>query len=130
MQKITAASALNRSILLLEQRQIEEGLLLKKQFEATYESLKPINILRKTLHNIGAPSELKDDLIQTSTGLISGYLSRKLLVRSSRNPILRLAGVFLQYGVTNFVANNSDSIKAVGLHLINKLVDGKPKLKS
>lgn len=64
---------------------------------------------------VAGPSELKDDLVQTAMGIISGYVSRKLLVRSSKNPILRLAGVFVQYGVTNFVANNSASIKAVGL---------------
>lgn len=81
------------------------------------------------IHVIAGPTELKDDLVQTATGLISGYLSRKLLVRSSKNPILRLAGVFVQYGVTNFVANNSDSIKWVGLQLINKLADGNPKHK-
>ena len=130
MQKTKASEALSRSILVLEQSQTEQGKLLKEQMEATYESLKPINILRKMIPEIAGPSELKDDLVQTATGLISGYVSRKLLVRSSKNPILRLAGVFVQYGVTNFVANNSDSIKAVGLQLINKLVDSNHKHKS
>jgi len=52
---------------------------------------------------------------------MSGYISRKLFVRSSKNPLLRLAGVLVQYGVTNFVAKNSDSIKALGLYYFNKL---------
>ena len=71
--------------------------------------------------DIAEPSELKDSLLQTITGLISGYLSRKMLVRSSKNPLIRLAGIFVQYGVTNFVSRNSDSIKAIGLYYINKL---------
>ncbi len=121
MQKITAAEALKKSINELERMQMEEGKLLREQFTVTFESLKPINVLRKMIGDIAAPSELKDNLIQTVTGLISGYISRKMLVRSSKNPLLRLVGVFVQYGVTNFVSKNSDSIRAFGLYYINKL---------
>jgi hypothetical protein len=121
MQKIIAAEALRKSIEVIERRQREEGKLLREQFTVTFESLKPVNVLRKMLTDIAEPSALKETLIQTITGLISGYISRKLLVRSSKNPLLRLAGVLVQYGVTNFVAKNSDSIKALGLYYINKL---------
>jgi len=120
MQKTIAAEVLRKSISVLELRQIEEGKLLREQFTVTTESLKPINILRKMFVDIAEPSELKDSLLQTITGLISGYLSRKMLVRSSKNPLIRLAGIFVQYGVTNFVSRNSDSIKAIGLYYINK----------
>ena len=120
MQKITAAETLRSSILLLERRQIEEEKLLREQFTNTYESLKPINLLRKVIIEMASPSDLKDDVIQTATGLVIGYLSRKLLVRTSGNPILRLAGLFVQYSVTSFVAQNSSAIKSLGLHFINK----------
>ncbi len=120
MQKIIAAEALKKSIAVIERRQMEEGKLLREQFTFTFESLKPVNVLRKMLTDIAEPSALKETLIQTVTGLISGYISRKLLVRSSKNPLLRLAGVLVQYGVSNFVAKNSDSIKTLGLYYINK----------
>ena len=123
MQKITAAEALKKSISVLERRQMEEGILIMDQFKVTLDSLKPINILRKIIGNIAEPSDLKDNLIQTVTGLISGYVSRKVLVRSSKNPILRLAGILVQYGVTNFVSRNSDTIKALGLYYVNKLAN-------
>jgi len=123
MQKITAAEALKKSISMLERRQMEEGILLRDQFKVTFDSLKPVNVLRKMIGDIAAPSDLKDNLIQTVTGLISGYVSRKMLVRSSKNPLLRLAGIFVQYGVTNFVSKNSETIKALGLYYINKLTD-------
>ena len=120
MQKITAAETLKRSILRLERRQIEEEALLREQFTITYESMKPINLLRKVINEMTSPSDLKDDMIQAVVGLMTGYLSRKMLVRSSRNPILRLAGLFVQYSVTSFMAQNSVAIKYIGLHLINK----------
>ncbi|NEW80910.1 MAG: hypothetical protein GZ094_00870 [Mariniphaga sp.] len=125
MQKITAAEALKKSISVLECRQMEEGILLKDQFKDTFDSLRPVNILRKMIGDIATPSDLKDNLIETVTGLISGYVSRKILVRSSKNPLLRLAGIFVQYEVTNFVSKNSDTIKALGLHYINKLTNFK-----
>jgi len=123
MQKITAAEALKKSISVLERRQMEEGILLRDQFKVTFDSLKPVNVLRKMIGEFAAPSDLKDNLTQTVTCLVSGYVSRKMLVRSSKNPLLRLAGIFVQYGVTNFVSRNSDTIKALGLYYINKLTD-------
>ena len=130
MQKLTAAQTLKSSILVLEQRQIAEGILLRDQFTVTFESLKPVNVLRKVINDLVHPSDLKDDIIQTAASLISGYLSRKLLVRSSKNPILRLAGLFVQYGVTSFVAMNSSTIKSYGLRFINKLADSSREKKS
>jgi hypothetical protein len=121
MQKTIAAETLRKSISVLERRQIEEGKILREQFTVTFESLKPINMIRKMIGDIAEPSELKDNLLQTITGLISGYISRKMLVRSSKNPLLRFTGIIVQYAVTNFVSRNSDSIKALGLYYFNKL---------
>jgi len=123
MQKITAAETLKKSISALEHRQMEEGILLKNQFKVTFDSLKLVNVLRKMIGDIAEPSDLKDSLIQTVTGLISGYVSHKMLVRSSKNPLLRFAGIFVQYGVTNFISKNSDTIKALGLYYIKKLTN-------
>lgn len=123
MQKQNAAERLKESILVLERRQDEEEKLLREQFSIAYESIKPINVLKKVINEIATPSEFKDNLVQTVSGLVSGYLSRKLLVRSSTNPILRFAGLALQYGVTNFVTKNAETIQAVSMHFINKLTD-------
>lgn len=123
MQKTTAALALKHSIMSLERRQAEEGELLKEQFIVTCESLKPLTVLRNVIHEITNPPDFKNDLIQTATGIVSGFLSNKLLVRSSKNPLLRLAGVLVQYRVSNFVANHSDAIKDVSLYFIKKLKD-------
>ena len=123
MQKTTAAEALKKSILVLEQRNIEDGRLLREQFAITYQSLKPINVIRKVISDFAEPMGAKENLTQTIAGLVSGYFSRKILVRSSKNPLLRLAGVFLQYGVTNFVAKHSDTIKTIGTYYLNRLTN-------
>jgi hypothetical protein len=121
MQKKRLTEGLKRAIVTLEHRQTEDENLLKEQVSHAYESLKPINVLHKTLNELITPSELKDSLVQSVLGILSGYLSRKILVRSSTNAFLRLAGIFVQFSVTNLVSHNSEAIKKVAIHFIDKL---------
>jgi hypothetical protein len=125
MQNVTSSAELKKAIFVLQQRQIEEERLFRKQLLITYESLKPINVLRNVIHELTSPSELKDGLIQTSASLIAGYLSRKIVVRSSNNPLLRFAGILVEYGVTNFVSNHSEVISKTVLSWVRNLT-GKP----
>ncbi len=125
MQSITSAEVLKRAIYALEQKQIKEERLLREQLLITYESLKPINFLQNVIRDLTTPSELKDGLIKTAASLLAGFLSRKIVVRSSNNPFRRFAGILVEYGVINVVSNNSEAIKKFGLHLIRNLI-GKP----
>jgi hypothetical protein len=50
MEKITSVEELKKAILLLEIKQANEGALLKEQLLVTYESLKPINLIKKSLY--------------------------------------------------------------------------------
>lgn len=122
MSKITSAEALRKAIATLEQKQLNEGILLREQFFIAYESLKPVNVLRNLIRELLIPSpDLKENIIHSAIGLISGYLSRMLMVRSSKSPLLRFAGLVAQYGITNLVLNNSDAIKNGALRYIQKL---------
>jgi hypothetical protein len=122
-QEMSKAQVLKKSIEVLQQKQLEEEKLLRAQIIKVYESIKPYNLLRNAIKDAVTSSELKGSLIESASGLVSGYLSRKLLVRSSKNPLLRLAGLFVQYGVTNIVTNNSTFIKNAGIQFIDKLTD-------
>ena len=126
MQKIKTAEALRAAIFKLENRQLIEEKLLKEQFFITYESLKPVNVLRTAINEFLAPSDLKESLIETTAGIITGYLSRVLIIRNSKNPIIRLAGVFAQYGLTNLFSKNSKKILRMSLRFIQSLT-GVPK---
>jgi len=130
MQKITAAESLKASILLLESRRIENGKLLKEQFPIALNSLKPINLLRKVIKELITPSDLKNDVIQTVVTLISGYLSRKILVRSSGNPLFRLGGIVVQYSVTRFFTKNAATIEALGRYSVKKIFGKSVKFSS
>lgn len=118
MQTITSSAGLKDAIQLLEIEQGIKGQLLKEQFFLIYENLKPVNIIKNTLKEISSSPYLLDNIPGTAMGLLSGFVSKKLFVGASGNIIRKLIGSFVQFGVTNVVAQNSDIIKSVGQALL------------
>jgi hypothetical protein len=114
MQNISSSAALKDAIQLLEVEQEIKGQLLKKQLYIAYESLKPLNLLKHTLKEITSSPYMIDNISGGVMGLVSGFLSRKIFVGASGNLIRKLIGSFLQFGVTNVVAQNSSVIRSVG----------------
>jgi hypothetical protein len=114
MQKITSTAALKEAIQLLEIDQEIKGQLLKEQLYITYESLKPLNLLKHTLKEISSSPYLIDNFSGSAMGLLSGFLSKKIFIGASGNLIRKLIGSVLQFGITNVVAQNSNVIKSIG----------------
>jgi hypothetical protein len=118
MQNITNVTGLRNSILLLEMEQADKGQLLKEQLYVTYESLKPFNYLRRVLNDISSSPNSTDNILGTAMGLISGYLSKKVVIGASGNLLRKLLGSLLQVGVTNVIAQHPDKIKLYGRALL------------
>jgi hypothetical protein len=125
MGKITSVAELKSAIELLEVEHALKGQLLKEQVYLTYESLKPINVLRRTLKELTSSPYLIDNIPGTIMGLASGYLSKKLFTGGSGNIFRKLLGSILQFGVTNVVAKNSDVIKSTGLAIFQHFLQKK-----
>jgi hypothetical protein len=114
MQNITSIAELKNAIQLLEVEQDLKGKLLKEHFYLTYESFKPVNLLKDTLNDIVKSPYMVDNILGTALGLASGYLSKKIFIGTSGNKIKKLIGYIMQFGITNVVAQNSDAIKSFG----------------
>jgi len=125
MQEITSVTGLKNAIQLLESEQEINRKLLKEQFFITYESLKPISLLKSAINDISSSPYLVDNLSGTAIGLASGYLTKKLVVGSSGNLIRKLVGSILQFGVTNIVAQHSGTIKSVGQAILQHFLSNK-----
>lgn len=121
MLKIKTVSELKDAIRLLEIQQAAEGVLLKEQFKLTYESLRPANLIKKTLHELVSSPDLKGGIVNALMGLGAGYLSKKAVAGNSHNPIKILLGAIMQMGVTKVVSANGDGIKSGIFQLIQKL---------
>jgi hypothetical protein len=122
MENITSAVELKNAIQLLEADQAVKGKLLKEQFYITYESLKPVNLVKNALHDISSSPYLVDNILSTSMGIASGFLTNKIFVGRSGNIIRNLLGTILQFGVTNVVAQHPAVVKSLGELIMQFLI--------
>jgi hypothetical protein len=128
MQTISSESSLRSAILLLESKQAAEGKLLKEHFLVTYDSLKPVNLIISTIKEISASRDLKENILNTSVGLTAGYLSKLLFERGTKNPVKRIIGNALMFGIVNMISRNPESVKSLGnrlLKFIGNKLDGR-----
>lgn len=122
MAKQSAVDSLKESIRLLEIRQVEEGQALKEQFRITYESLKPLNLIKSSLNELTSSVEVKNSLFETIVSILTGYLTKKMMVSSKSNPFMKILGALLQFGVTSFVAKNAESIRNYIMGVIDRFM--------
>jgi hypothetical protein len=109
MKNSTEVDELKNKIALLYLQQERDLLLLKEQFCNTCENLKPINLIKNTFKEVVASPSIKNTLVKNAIGLATGYLSKKLLIGSSHNPIKKVLGTVLEFVVANVVANSVDT---------------------
>ena len=119
MQNITSIADLKSAIQTLESEQLLKKQLLRKQFFITYAEMKPAKLLESTLKDLTSSSYLMEDPISKAAGLITGFLTKKIIVGSSDNIFRKLLGSAVQMGVTHIVSKNPFIIKATG-QLITK----------
>jgi hypothetical protein len=123
--QINNNTSLKAAILQLEQKQFIQKEALVQQFHETYESFKPVNLIKNEFKKItGAitgPSETKNTLLKTALGLGVGFLTKKLFFIGGSGGILkRLFGTAVELGVAKLVAGNADTIVEKGLELKEK----------
>ena len=121
MQNITSSKALRNAIQLMEEEQAIKGQLLKEQVLTTYESLKPINLIKNTLKDLSSSPYLIENIAGSVVGIATGYVSKKIVIGASANIFRKLFGTILQFGITNLVAQRSDAIKSVGQYIVQQV---------
>lgn len=117
-QEIKSAIHLSDAILQLEGRKTDEEKMLKEQFLLAYNSIKPINLIKSTIKEAGSSPDLRTNILNTGVGLAAGYLTKKLFIGISNNPLKKIIGGVLMFGITNLVTKNPDVVKAFGQNLL------------
>jgi hypothetical protein len=113
MKNKSSTAELKIAIQQLKEKQTNSLQSLIKQFHLTYESLKPVNLLKSTISEVVSSPILLDNILLTSVGLATGYLSKKLVVGKSDNKFRKIFGSVLQFGVTKLVNKNPETIIAI-----------------
>jgi len=117
-------------IRLLENQRATELADLKSHFHHVYESLRPINLIKNTLKTASESSEIKDGLLDSAIGVSTGLLSQKLFMGTSANPIRRVVGGLIRFGITRFVTQHTSPIKAVGQAILLKVLNRRAEKKN
>ena len=121
MENISCAAELKIAIQKLEFQHSLQGKMLQEDFFIAYDSLKPANLIKNTLSEITSSPYLIDNMLAAVTGMISGYISKKIAVGASHSLFRKIMGSVLQFGVTNLVAQNPDALKTIGNWIIQQL---------
>lgn len=122
MKKLNPTDALNELILITEQQHHKDLRLLKDQFHTAYESIQPINLLKNFVHEVTASTEIKENVLSNVIGLVTGFISKKLIVDENSGTFKKLLGTIFQFGIANVVSKHSTNIKAVGTALFNNFI--------
>ena len=112
---------LKEAISLLENKQAKELKLLKEEFHTTYESLKPLNLVKNTLHQVEASPEIKKDILTNTIELATNYLSKKVLTNPVHAPIKKVLGSILQLAMANILDKHSETITNSGENLLKRI---------
>ena len=111
MKKINETAALKEAIHLSKLKQANELMMLKHQYHSTIESLKPVTLIKNLFSDLTTSPSIKRNLFQSVIGMTAGYLTKRVLVGSTHNPIKRIFGILLQFVVTNITTKHSDKSK-------------------
>ncbi len=112
MKKNSPNDLLDEAIQLLETKRDLELILMKRELNGLFESLKPINIVKNTFRKVIASTDLKEGIVNTAIGVASGFMVKNILFRKTHNPFKLIARGILQTVTTGVVATNSDKIKS------------------
>ena len=127
MENINSAAGLKLAI---QEKQFEhevQGQLLKEEFFAVIDNLKPVNIIKSTLSEITSSPYLVENMLGAVVGLIGGFVSKKIAIGTSHNIFRKLMGSALQFGVTNLVAQHPEAIKNLGSLIFKNIFHKKDK---
>lgn len=111
MVSLKNVTELNAAIASLEERKVQEIALVKEHMQPICEELKPLNLLKNTLNELMTGPEVKENVINASMSLVTGYLSKQFAVGNTQNPLKQIMGSLFQMGITKVVYNNADAIR-------------------
>jgi hypothetical protein len=112
MEKISSIAGLKNAIQVLEVQQRIKGHELKEQISLTYESLKPVNLIRNTLKDLFSSQYTTENISGAAMGAVSGLILKNILIGKSGNAFKRLLGSILQMGISKIISQNSEIIKS------------------
>lgn len=130
MKSKNPTDSLDEMILFMERKNANDLVMLREQFHVAYESIKPINQIKKLFHQVTTSPEIKNDVVDNALSLGSGFLIKKLFTGGSHGFIRNTLGTVAEFAIANVVSKHSDKIKTVGLNLFQTFINARERIKN
>jgi hypothetical protein len=124
MYNIITKQDLEEAIWLIENEVKEQQELLTDQIRLVYESFRPANIIKDVFKEAVTSEELRSNLLTAAIGISTGYLTKKIFFRKSKNQLKSFLGNLLQYAVADLIIHPSRILNAIAVQF-HELFDSK-----
>ena len=104
----------------LEVLSVQQEHEIKNTARIILDDLKPVNLIKDAFTSTVKSPGFGRNLLKGAVGLAAGFLSKKILFRSSSNIIKKTLGTVVEVGVAKVVANKADKITSTGIKMLNK----------
>ena len=122
MQNINSTAELKDAIQQLEDKQANERKLLREQFNLTYASLQPVNLIKTITQAVASPDILRT-ILSATIGLSAGVFSKRIIASTSASILKKVFGSMLLLGVTKIVSRNPGFLKTVGQRIFQGFIN-------
>jgi hypothetical protein len=102
MKKIDERSLLLEKISALENRQEQELVVLKEALKETYESIKPLNLIKSSLHELISSVDVQTDLVTGAGNVLTALVSKNPLLATFQKPINKVINTLLRFVINRF----------------------------
>ena len=119
MAENTPYTDLKEAIAKLEKEQAVSAQLLKDEFRTTYESLNPLNLVKRTFSNIIESTEIRNDLLVLVMPLLTGFFIKKISGGTRRGQAFKKAGIIVIESLGRYIVNNPEILQTVGSFIAN-----------
>jgi hypothetical protein len=124
MQNITSTAGLKDAIQQLTDKKAHEGKLLREQFNLTYASLQPVNLIKTFTRAVSSP-DIISNILSATIGLSAGFFSRRIFASASGSILRKVFGSMLLLGVTKILSRNPELLKTLGQLILQGIFDKK-----
>jgi len=118
MQNISSKNELRNTILILEAKQIAYKQELKEEFNGIYKKISNVVVIASAIKNIVSSS---NNVMVHTTGVVAGYLIKKIIVGKSDNKLRKVIGTIVQFGITRILTRNPKIIEKVEQFIIQNI---------
>ncbi len=122
MENIISPATLHDAIVQLEDLRRDQEAALADEFEGFLDKLRPSTIIKETIRDITQSPSVRHDLLNAAMGMASGFVARKIFAGSRSGLLRKTLGAVLQLGISVFVRQRAEAIKAGGREFLSNLL--------